>query len=97
MSSNPKRNPISVKFCTKNLLFIDSVKLHFNVKMEKEKANELTTKKFMILQLGITITSQLIHNQFIVRSITSDNLQLFKISLAILYQKKLALTSGNMD
>jgi hypothetical protein len=51
----------------------------------------------MILQLGITITSQLIHNQFIVRSITSDNLQLFKISLAILYQKKLALTSGNMD
>jgi hypothetical protein len=51
----------------------------------------------MILQLGITITSQLIHNRFRVRSITSDNLQLFKISLAILYQKKLALTSGNMD
>jgi hypothetical protein len=37
MSSNPKRNPILVKFCTKKLLFICSVKLDFNVKMDKEK------------------------------------------------------------
>ncbi len=38
MSSNPKRNPILVKFCTKKLLFIcSSVKLDFNVKMDKEK------------------------------------------------------------
>jgi hypothetical protein len=82
MSSNPKRNPIWVKYCKKKkLLFIHSVKLDFNVKMEKEKSQwKAHYNKFMILQLGITITSQLIHNRFIVRSIASDNLQLFKIS-----------------